>query len=83
MLNIPSKVTILVQENHLELDYSFVPTSKVKLIRLVGTGKRAKKEEMPSITLKYYRGFDEKLGVETKKIFASPPEIKNLSKGYN
>jgi hypothetical protein len=80
MINVTSK-SKLVSENCLELNISLEKTPKVQIYRLKGKGfnKLFPKEDKPSLYFKYFGGINGKLGIETKKMFARPPEIQRLS----
>jgi hypothetical protein len=80
MINVTSK-SKLISENCLELNISLEKTPKVQIYKLKGKGtkKLLQKEEKPSLYVKYFGGINGKLGMETKKMFACPPEIQRLS----
>lgn len=80
MINMPSRTTFL-RENFLELNFSIEKNPKVKIYRLKGDYKKDifQNEEKPSYFVKYFGGIDGKLGIETKRMYASPPEIRKLS----
>lgn len=80
MINVTSKHK-LVSENCLELNINNEKPSKVQIYRLKGNriNKYNLKEEKPLFYVKYFGGINGKLGIETKRMFASPPEIQILS----